>query len=96
MKNPLFSVHNISFRYDHHAAIDDITFTVNHGEFLGIIGPNGAGKSTIIRLLSGFLRPDEGSIVFSGRNLDEYDRRELAQNIATLPQATDTPFSFTI
>jgi len=96
MENPLFSVKNISFRYDHHTAIDNITFTVNHGEFIGIIGPNGAGKSTIIRLLAGFMKPNEGFIVFSGRNLQEYERRELAKNIATLPQATDTPFSFTV
>jgi len=96
MENILFSVNNIVFQYDKHMAIDDITFTVNNGEFIGVIGPNGAGKSTILRLLAGFLRPTKGFIAFSGRNLDEYDRRELAQNIATLPQAADTPFSFTV
>ncbi len=96
MEKPLFLANNIIFHYNHHTVIDEITFTVNHGEFIGIIGPNGAGKSTILRLLAGFLRPNKGFITFSGRNLDEYERRELAQNIATLPQATDTPFSFTV
>lgn len=96
METSLFSASHVVFCYSHTTAIDDITFTVDQGEFVGVIGPNGAGKSTIIRLLAGFLRPNKGFVAFSGRNLDEYDRRELAQNIATLPQATDTPFSFTV
>jgi iron complex transport system ATP-binding protein len=96
MGKVLFSADHIVFRYEHNAAIDDVSFTINQGEFVGVIGPNGAGKSTLVRLLSGFLRPDEGSIAFFGRNLNEYDRRELAQSISTLPHATDTPFSFTV
>jgi iron complex transport system ATP-binding protein len=96
VEKALFSVNNIIFRYVHHTAIDDLTFTVNQGEFMGVIGPNGAGKSTLLRLLAGFLKPSEGSIAFSQRNLNEYDRKELARNIATLPQLTDIPFSYTV
>jgi iron complex transport system ATP-binding protein len=96
MEKNLFSANNIVFRYGHHTAIDDVTFTIDQGEFVGVIGPNGAGKSTLIRLLAGFLSPGKGSIIFSGRNLDEYNRGELAQNIATLPQVMETPFSFTV
>ncbi|HQI95210.1 MAG TPA: ABC transporter ATP-binding protein [Syntrophorhabdus sp.] len=96
MGDALFSVHGVVFNYDRYTAIDDITFTVNPGEFMGIIGPNGAGKSTVIRLLAGFLKPNKGFVAFSGKNLDKYEKRELAQNIATLPQATETPFSFTV
>jgi iron complex transport system ATP-binding protein len=96
MEKNLFSANNVVFRYGRRTAIDDVTFTIDQGEFVGVIGPNGAGKSTLIRLLAGFLSPGNGSIKFSGRNLDAYNRGELAQNIATLPQVMDTPFSFTV
>jgi iron complex transport system ATP-binding protein len=96
MGEVLFSANNIIFRYNHHTAIDGVTFTVDQGEFMGVIGPNGAGKSTLLRLLAGFLRPSEGTIAFSDMNLNEYDRREMARNIATLPQILDIPFSYTV
>ena len=60
MEKNLFSANNIVFRYGHHTAIDDVTFTIDQGEFVGVIGPNGAGKSTLIRLLAGFLSPEQG------------------------------------
>lgn len=47
-------------------AVDDITFTIEKGEIVGYIGPNGAGKSTTIKMLSGILKPDSGSIVING------------------------------
>jgi branched-chain amino acid transport system ATP-binding protein len=50
-------------------AISEITFTVRRGELLGIIGPNGAGKTTLFNLLSGFLRPDSGTILLAGKGI---------------------------
>lgn len=96
MEKALFSVNNTMFLYQNHRAIDDVSFTIDRGEFMGVIGPNGAGKSTLLRLLAGFLIPNKGSIIFSGRDLKAYDKRELAQNIATLPQLTETPFSYAV
>lgn len=96
MERALFSADNVSYRYNHHVAIDNVSFTIDQGEFIGVIGPNGAGKSTLLRLLAGFLKPSEGSISYSGKNLNRYDQRELASNIATLPQLMDIPFSYTV
>lgn len=96
MEKALFSAQKITFRYNHHGAVDDVSFAIDQGEFMGLIGPNGAGKSTLLRLLAGFLKPSEGSMSFSGKNLNNYDRRELARNIATLPQLMDIPFSYTV
>ncbi|MEE0796215.1 MAG: ATP-binding cassette domain-containing protein, partial [Anaerovoracaceae bacterium] len=47
-------------------ALDDISFDVDDGEFLGIIGHTGSGKSTLLQHLNGLLKPDEGTIVIGG------------------------------
>ena len=49
-------------------AVNDVTFTIKEGEIVGYIGPNGAGKSTTIKMLSGILKPDSGSIIIDGMN----------------------------
>jgi teichoic acid transport system ATP-binding protein len=51
---------------DHFWALQDLTFTVNEGEIVGIIGPNGAGKTTLCQALSGILKADQGEIVLRG------------------------------
>ncbi len=95
-KAPIFSVHRLAFRYGDREVLHDVSFDIAEGEIIGIIGPNGAGKSTLLKLLAGYLRPHEGSIAFLGQGLGEQNKRALALNIATLPQAIDTPFSYTV
>lgn len=50
-------------------AVDDVSFTVNAGEIFGLIGPNGAGKTTLFNLINGVIKPDEGRVVFNGRDI---------------------------
>ncbi|MGD8544584.1 MAG: ABC transporter ATP-binding protein [Candidatus Bathyarchaeota archaeon] len=50
-------------------AVNDVSLNVDEGERIGIIGPNGAGKTTLFNLLSGFLRPDSGTIKFKGEDI---------------------------
>jgi branched-chain amino acid transport system ATP-binding protein len=50
-------------------AIENLSFEVEEGEVLGLIGPNGAGKTTAFNLITSFLRPDKGDIIFSGRSI---------------------------
>ncbi len=52
-------------------AVDGVSFSVNHGERLFIVGPNGAGKTTLVNLISGYLKPDRGSIVFKGEDVTD-------------------------
>ena len=61
IKGSLKSFFHREYRTIH--AIDDISFTIKKGEIIGYIGPNGAGKSTTIKILSGILVPDSGSVV---------------------------------
>ncbi len=50
-------------------AVDNVSFSMNRDQILGLIGPNGAGKTTLVRLIIGILRPDSGSIRFKGKNV---------------------------
>ena len=50
-------------------AVNDVSFTLNEGEILGVIGPNGAGKTTLVSLISGTLPPSSGDIVFQGQSI---------------------------
>ncbi len=51
-------------------AVDDISFTIDHGTIFGLLGPNGAGKTTLLRMITGIFYPDEGEITFDGRKFD--------------------------
>ena len=50
-------------------AINNVSFSMQRDQILGLIGPNGAGKTTLVRLITGILRPDSGSIRFKGKNI---------------------------
>ena len=53
--------------YDDFLALQDVSFTVKHGETFGVIGPNGCGKSTLLKVLAGVLYPDRGSVKINGK-----------------------------
>lgn len=50
-------------------AVKNVSFSVRKGEILGLIGPNGAGKTTIFNLITGFIKPNSGSVIFKGENV---------------------------
>ena len=58
----LIKVKNISKSFGSFLAVNDISFSLSKGEVLGFLGPNGAGKTTTMRILTGFLKPDTGSV----------------------------------
>jgi ABC-2 type transport system ATP-binding protein len=62
----MIRVNQLSKKYGVKKAVDDVSFIVNAGEVFGYLGPNGAGKSTTIKILTGLLKPDSGSIIING------------------------------
>ncbi len=61
-------------------AVDGVTFEIEEGEAIGIVGPNGSGKTTLYNLISGIYLPDEGRVIFEGKditNLPPYERAKL-------------------
>ena len=65
----LLSVQDLSVSYGAIRAVRSISFEIKAGEIVTLIGANGAGKSTVLNTLSGLIKPDTGSIVFSGENI---------------------------
>ena len=66
---PLLTVQALSKAFGGLVVIQDLSFSLDEGEILGIIGPNGSGKTTLFNLITGFLKADKGSITFSGSNV---------------------------
>ena len=69
---PIISLENISLSFGKRKILDNVSFKINHGEILGMLGPNGVGKSTIFNLITGLIKPDFGSIKFSGTTVINY------------------------
>lgn len=65
----MLEVLHLSRSYRGIPAIDGISFTVSPGEIVGFLGPNGAGKSTTVKIITGLLRPNEGRVLFAGRDI---------------------------
>lgn len=65
----LLEVKNLSISFGGVHAVDNLSFTVEKGEILGLIGPNGAGKSTCVNLITGAYKPDHGEIYFNGQQI---------------------------
>ena len=75
----ILQVQGISKSFGGLMAVHDVGFTLEQGEILGLIGPNGSGKTTILNLLTGFLKPDSGVILFKGQNLVGLPRHQVCR-----------------
>jgi branched-chain amino acid transport system ATP-binding protein len=74
----LLEVQGLTKQFGGVAAVRDVGFQVAEGTIFALIGPNGAGKTTVFNLITGMLRPDAGSINFSGRRLDGLKPYQIA------------------
>jgi branched-chain amino acid transport system ATP-binding protein len=75
----LLEVHNASRKFSALMAVNNVSFSVRHGELLGLMGPNGAGKSTLFNLIAGVLPPTSGEIVFDGKVVTGWKPYEVAR-----------------
>ena len=93
---PIVSVREVAFAYDERPVLRRISFDLEPGEFVGIVGPNGSGKSTLIDLVDGILRPDKGDVLVAGRSTGAYRRRDMAREVALVPQHFDLDFDLAV
>jgi branched-chain amino acid transport system ATP-binding protein len=92
----LLSVRDVSKRFGGLQAVSDLSFDVARGSIKALIGPNGAGKTTLFNLISGFLEPDRGEIIFSGAAVHALSSYQIAsrglvrtfQHIRLFPKMT--------
>jgi len=80
------SVSNLSKVYDTQIAVNDISFAIAKGEIVGFLGPNGAGKSTTMKMITGYLGADSGSISVAGETVSP-DSLAAKKKIGYLPEA---------
>lgn len=92
----MLKVQNLCFKYGDHLVLDNISVTLERGEFVGIIGPNGAGKTTLVKLIDAILLPPEKTIFLNNRGLTDFDRKELARQIAYVPQEIEVTFAYSV
>ena len=86
-------VKNLTYWYDagtpySKKAVDDVSFTVEKGEFIGLIGHTGSGKSTLIQHLNGLIRPTSGTVLYNGTDIfaKETDLRQIRQKVGLVFQ----------
>jgi branched-chain amino acid transport system ATP-binding protein len=65
----IMKVEGLSKRYGSVTAVDGVSFELRRGELLGLIGPNGSGKTTLVNLISGFVKPDSGKVIYQGHDI---------------------------
>ena len=87
----MIELQNITKTYNKGAkkAVDHLSLKVEGGELFGFIGPNGAGKTTTIKLMTGILEPDEGTITMAGHSMKE-DRLAAQRLIGFVPDGNRT------
>ena len=67
--NHIIEISHVSKRFGDKVVLDDVSFYIRKGEFITLLGPSGCGKTTLLRLIGGFLSPDEGSIIMDGKDI---------------------------
>jgi iron complex transport system ATP-binding protein len=96
------SVEHVSFGYDSRDeatrsfSLRDVSVTIQRGSLTGLLGPNGCGKTTLLKLMTGVLRPRQGAITLDGRAISGIPRRELAKQVAVVPQETHPAFDYSV
>ena len=77
--SPILEVRNLTRKYGGLTAVNDVSFTVNEREILSVIGPNGAGKSTLFKLISSFVKPISGEVLFRGKRISGLSPHTVAR-----------------
>jgi len=86
---------NLTVAYGERVILENLNFQVAAGEFVGLLGPNGSGKSTLLNAMTGLVPLRSGTVWYNGTTLDDWRPRDLARQVAVVPQFTWIGFPFT-
>jgi branched-chain amino acid transport system ATP-binding protein len=80
LMSALLEVRHVSRSFHTTLAVNDVSFSVQQGELLGLMGPNGAGKSTLFNLIAGVMPPSAGEIVYDGKTVTGWKSHDMARS----------------
>ena len=86
----------VSLSFGDLSVLEDVSLTIEPGEFVGFVGPNGAGKTTLLRAISGVLEPDSGTVTIDGTDVHDLSSRASSRLVSVVPQDTSLSFSFPV
>ncbi|RBP88722.1 iron complex transport system ATP-binding protein [Cytobacillus firmus] len=92
----MIQVKNMSFSVPDKQILNNITFSVEQGKFVGIIGPNGSGKSTMLKIIYRHLKQTSGLVTLYEKDILDISQKKLAQELAVVSQETPVLFDFTV
>lgn len=92
----LLQVDQVSKKIDNKSILKNVSFHVEGGECVGIIGPNGAGKSTLVKLMTALEKPSRGVIRLFDRDVQAWNTKRFAQQVAVLSQEGLAPYPMTV
>jgi iron complex transport system ATP-binding protein len=87
---------NLTLSYGSSIIINDLDLTIPHGKITVLVGSNGCGKSTLLRSLARLLKPRAGHILLNGKEIHMLSTREVAKQLAILPQGPEAPEGLTV
>ena len=80
---------NLTKKYGSKKVVDDVSIKIEKGKLTSMIGPNGAGKSTVLSMISRIMKMDGGEVIIDGKNLNDWDEKELSKTISILKQSNN-------
>ncbi len=92
----MLRISNLKYSYSEKPVLNDISFTVNSTDFVGLIGPNGAGKSTLIKCLCNYIKDYQGDVYFHNIPLSDHSDIERARQVSVVVQQPHFEFDFTV
>lgn len=93
---PLLQANALSWRIAKRDILQDVSFSIAPGQFVGLLGPNGSGKSSLLRCLYKYLKPSTGTVLFDGKPVTEIPNRDYAQQVAVVLQHTPQQFHLAV
>ena len=92
----MIAVKNILKKYDNKKVVNDVSVNIEKGKITSFIGPNGAGKSTLLSIITRLMKRDLGEVYIEGKEISQWDKKELSKKIAILKQSNNLNMRLTI